>query len=297
MKRAGEDSSGTGLWHPVPHSTQTPVQPCIFSLIWKHFSSAVNQSKEVCCHLSTSRSLLLKSVSFFLWNTLMWKAPVMCALLIWHEYPMRAAISGNCLWCKCCFNSFNAVNYSFSVSGGPVKWMEAVAAVALSLLTLFTAVRFIWAQHKRAGCERTERTGELCIQITLPPFPPSTTTSPFYSSLPLCPSPPAPAFFFSISLSPSLLGASFFLLFSFLLHLISPSLSPPALIFCLSPVFSHHSLLFHLHFLSLLLIPLLFIHFSLLRLDRSLFILLPSCFLLHFLLLFSSLISISSFIL
>ncbi len=111
------------LWRRQLWRRQTPVQPCIFSLIWKHFSAAVNQSKEVCCHLSTSCSLLLKSV-IFSWNTLMWKAPVMCALLIWHEYPMRATIRGNCLWCKCCFNSFDAVNYSSTFSGSPLRRLK-----------------------------------------------------------------------------------------------------------------------------------------------------------------------------
>lgn len=98
-----------------------------------------------CAATSALPALCSLSLCHFLWNTLMWKAPVMCALLIWHEYPMRAAIRGNCLWCKCCFNSFNAVNYSSTTS--PVRRME-MAAVALSLWVLFTPVKFILAQHK-----------------------------------------------------------------------------------------------------------------------------------------------------
>lgn len=106
----------------------------------------------------------------------MWKAPVMCALLIWHEYPMRAAIRGNCLWCKCCFNSFKTVNYSFTY-----QWQsseetgDGLPAVAYSLWVLFTAVKLHstknlgTAQEDRLWKE-CERTGKVCVQIMLPSF-------------------------------------------------------------------------------------------------------------------------------
>lgn len=110
MKYGEEDSSSTGLWHPV---TRRRLPRTRVYLVWYESISLPAWIRvKGCAATSALPALCCLSLCQFLWNTLMWKAPVMCALLIWHEYPMRVCARGGCLWCKWRFNSFKALNYS-----------------------------------------------------------------------------------------------------------------------------------------------------------------------------------------
>lgn len=100
---------------------------------------------------------------------------------------MRAAIRGNCLWCKCCFNSFNWVNYSSFTS--PVRRIEMAWQQWLPTCESFSHLSSS-SQHKGTSCEKT---GKVCLDNSSLFFPSSSLIS---SSSPSPPtslsSPPLP---------------------------------------------------------------------------------------------------------
>lgn len=143
------------------------------------------------------------------------KAPVMCALLIWHEYPMRAAIRGNCMWCKCCFNSFNWVNYSSFTS--PVRRIEMAWQQWLPTCESFS--------HQSSSFQGTscEKTGKVCLDNSSLFFPSSSLIS--SSSPSSSPSPPTSLSSSSSSSPPLPFPPPYFLLLYLHIHPFFP-LSP-----------------------------------------------------------------------